>query len=75
MTVVLAASDPLFALLLTVVADLLTAPLFEPEDDLLMLPLSCPADELERGLSFPVVVEDLRTVPVLWLPEGLEVLS
>lgn len=73
-TVVLEASDPLFALLLTVVVDLFTVPLPDPDDDRLMLPLSWPADEFGPGLSFPVVVEDLRTVPVLWLSEGLLVL-
>lgn len=73
-TVVPEAADPLFALLLTAPVDLFKAPLPDPDDDRLILSLSWPADVFDPGLSFPVVVEDLRTVPVLWLPEGLEVL-
>ena len=63
--VVLAASDPLFALLLTVVFDLLTAPLFPFDEDLRTVPELWFPEGTDDLFSF-MVPDDLRLFPDAW---------
>jgi len=64
-TVVLAASDPLFALLLTVVVDLLTVLLFPSDEDLRTVPELWFPEGTDDLFSF-MVPDDLRLFPEAW---------